>query len=334
MMEGAGDIPAEIPREIPRPARGWKLALRIGVTMTFLGVLAVRAQSAEDVVPENHAMLTLVLLVGAVLVTLFGVVLSAWRWQRVLEVFDAHLPLRWLTKTYLASLFIGTVMPTTIGGDVLRVSRAGTLIGGDKAFGSVALERLTGFLVLPLTVLIGFAIMPSLLDDGQSWLALLVAGITLALLGFVLLAVGHPRIAGRFADRENWQRFIGEVHIAVDRLRRDPGQAFRVLLTALIYQLSVIAVFGLVFRALDLGIPVAAVIALVPAVLMIQVLPISIAGLGVREGALFLFFKTFDVNRSQALAAGLLWFGALVVVSMLGAPAFLIGHRHPTRESV
>jgi uncharacterized protein (TIRG00374 family) len=329
-MEGAG----EIPREIPRPSRGWKLALRILVTVAFLGVLAARAQSAEDVVPANHAALTIVCLAGAVLMTLLGVVLSSWRWQRVLEVFGAHLPLRWLTKTYLASLFIGTVLPTTIGGDVLRVSRASTLVGSDKAFGSVAVERLTGFLVLPLTMLIGFAIQPSLIDEGQSWIALLVSGITLALLGFVLLAVGHPRIAGRFAERENWQRFIGEVHIGVDRLRRDPRQAFRLLMTALIYQLSVIAVFGLVFRALDLQIPVAAVIALVPAVLMIQVLPISIAGLGVREGALFLFFKTFDVSRSQALAAGLLWFGALVVVSMLGAPAFLIGHRHPARERV
>ncbi len=315
-----------------RGGGGWKLALRILVTAAFLGVLATRAQGVEDVVPDGHHLRTGVLLVSAVLVTLLGVVLSAWRWQRVLEVFDAHIALRALTTIYLASLFIGTVLPTTIGGDVLRVSRASSITGSRTAFGSVALERLTGFLVLPLIVVCGFAIRPSLLDEPRSWLALLVAAITLALLGFVVLAVGHPRLAGRFADRENWTRFIGAVHLGVDRLRREPARVVRVMGTALLYQLSVITVFGLVFRALDLGVPLAAVLAFVPAVLMIQVLPISISGLGVREGALALFLHPFGVSEAQALAAGLLWFGALVVVSMLGAPAFALGSRKRVQE--
>ena len=102
--------------------------------------------------------------------------------------------------------------------------------------------------------------------------------------------------------------------------------------TALLYQLSVITVFGLVFRALDLDVPVAAVLAFVPAVLMIQVLPISISGLGVREGAIALFLHPFGVSNAQALASGLLWFGALVVVSMLGAPAFVLARRHHAEE--
>jgi glycosyltransferase 2 family protein len=324
-MTEAGEIPR-------RKGGGWKLALRILVTAAFLGVLVTRARGVEDVVPDEHHLRTAIVLISAVLVTLLGVVLSAWRWQRVLEVFDAHIALRTLTTIYLASLFIGTVLPTTIGGDVLRVSRVSSITGSRTAFGSVALERLTGFLVLPLIVLCGFAIRPSLLEERRSWLALLVAAITLALLGFVVLAVGHPRLAGRFAERENWTRFIGAVHQGVDRLRREPAQVVRVMGTALLYQLSVITVFALVFRALDLDVPIAAVLAFVPAVLMIQVLPISISGLGVREGALALFLHPFGVSEAQALAAGLLWFGALVVVSMLGAPAFALGSRKRVEE--
>ena len=88
--------------------------------------------------------------------------------------------------------------------------------------------------------------------------------------------------------------------------------------------------FGLIFRALDLGVPTAAVLAFTPAVLMLQVLPISFSGLGVREGALVLFLHSFNVSNTQAGAAGLLWWGCMVAVSMLGAPAFAIGHRTPT----
>jgi uncharacterized protein (TIRG00374 family) len=231
-------------------------------------------------------------------------------------------------------LFIGTVLPSTIGGDVLRISRASDDVGSEVAFGSVVLERLTGFVALPLLVGIGFLLRPSIADQKHGWIALVVAGVTLVVLVLILVAAGHPKVAGRYANSGSWTRFIGAVHNGVDRLRREPRKALPVLLTAIVYQLSVIAVFALVFRALDLDIPLVAVVALVPAVLMIQVLPISISGLGVREGAIAFFFAAFGVTAQQALAAGLLWFGALVVVSMLGAPAFLaVGRRkHRARE--
>ncbi len=310
-----------------RAGFGWKLALRIAVTVAFLAILLSRAHGAEDVIPEGHHLRTVMLLVAAVIVTLIGVVLSAWRWQRVLCLFDARIPIRTLASYYLVSLFIGTVLPTTIGGDVLRVSRAAHDVGTPTAFGSVVLERLTGFIALPLIVAIGFSIDPSIIDREHAWLAVLAAAITLGVLALILFVAGHPRIAGRFADRENWTRFIGAVHVGVDRLLRRPKDAIPVLATAVVYQFSVIAVFAIVFAALDLDVPAAAILAFVPAVLMVQVLPISISGLGVREGALALFLHTYGVTANQALAAGLLWFGAVVVVSMLGAPGFLIGRR-------
>ncbi len=193
------------------------------------------------------------------------------------------------------------------------------------SFASVVLERLTGFVALPLLVFSGFALRPSLAHHAHAWIALLVASLTLVLLALILFLVGHPRLAGRFADRDNWVRFIGAVHIGVERLRRDPRQIVPVLGTALIFQTSQIVMFGLIFRALDLSVPVTAIIAFTPAVLMLQVLPISFSGLGVREGALVLFLHSFHVSNAQAFAAGLLWWGCMITVSMLGAPAFAVG---------
>jgi uncharacterized membrane protein YbhN (UPF0104 family) len=61
------------------------------------------------------------------------------------------------------------------------------------------------------------------------------------------------------------------------------------------------------------------------------VLPLSFNGLGVREGMLVLFLVPLGVSKGQAIAAGLLWLTAMLVVSMCGAPAFAVGnrHRHP-----
>jgi uncharacterized protein (TIRG00374 family) len=316
---------------VPRRSRpGWKLALRLVVTGGLLAVLAFKASDLEDTIPDQHHLKTFALLLAALAAALLGVVLSAWRWQRVLLLFDAPVPLRTLTSQYLASLFVGNVLPSTIGGDVLRVSRASNTTGSSTtAFGSVVIERLTGFVALPLLVFAGFAIRPSLIDAQNAWIALLVAGITVAVLCVLLLIAGHPRIAGRYAERENWARFIGAVHLGVDRMRREPRHIVPVIGTAILYQLSVVLMFGCIFWALDIPAPLAGLLAFSPAVLMLQVLPLSLGGLGVREGALVLFLHTYlarnDLPDSRAIAAGLLWYLCMLVVSMLGAPSFAVG---------
>jgi uncharacterized membrane protein YbhN (UPF0104 family) len=223
---------------------------------------------------------------------------------------------------------VGNVLPSTIGGDVLRVSRASTTVNSSSvAFASVVLERLTGFVALPLLIICGFLARPSLTDVDRAWLALLIAAITFTVLVVILYLAGHPRIAGRFADHENWMRFIGAVHVGVVLLRREPRQAGPVLGTAVLYQVSVVLSVALIFRTLDLPVPLAAVFVYVPAVAMLQVLPLSFNGLGVREGALVLFLQPWGVSSAQAIAAGLLWFFATLIVSGFGAPAFAVGSR-------
>ena len=313
-----------------RSGTGWKLALRLVVSAVFLTVLVNRVPGLADSIPSRHPLHTALLLVAAALTVLAGIVLSAWRWQQVLVVFDAQVPLKTLTGHYLAGQFVGNVLPSTIGGDVLRVTRCAKTVGSTPtAFASVVLERLSGMLALPLLVLTGFALRPSLFHVAHAWVAILVAAITLGSLGLILFAAGHPGLGGRFASNENWTRFIGSVFQGVDQARRAPRQMLRVLGTALVYQLSVVLSYLLIFHALDHAVPVASAIAFVPAVSMLQVLPISFNGLGVRESALVLFRHGFGVSAGVAGAAGLLWYGSLVIVSMLGAPLVAVGHRGP-----
>jgi uncharacterized protein (TIRG00374 family) len=313
---------------VPRQAPGWKVWARILVSVALLGVLVYKAPNPDELLPNRHHLLTALLLTAALLSTLLGVVLSAWRWQRVLHVFDASVPLRPLFGHYLAGLFVGNVLPSTIGGDVLRVSRASNTVNSSSiAFASVVLERLTGFVALPLLVFLGFLARPSLIHVHRAWIAALIAGITLVLLVVLLVLAGHPKIAGRFAEHENWTKFIGAVHVGVDRLRHEPRQALAVLGTAVVYQLSVLLTVALICRTLDLPVPLAGLFAYVPAVAMLQVLPLSFNGLGVREGALVLFLQPWGVSSGQAIAVGLLWFLLTLIVSGLGAPAFAVGQR-------
>ena len=85
--------------------------------------------------------------------------------------------------------------------------------------------------------------------------------------------------------------------------------------------------------ALGLQPGLTALLAFVPAIAIVQVLPITVGGLGVREGAFALFLVPLGVPEEKALALGLLVYAINLGVSLLGAPAFAI-NRHPAPPPV
>ncbi|MEP6623355.1 MAG: lysylphosphatidylglycerol synthase transmembrane domain-containing protein [Acidimicrobiia bacterium] len=316
--------------DAPERRAGFVLAIRLVVSAALLAFLISKID-LESAVPRERDFSTLAWFAAALLMAAIGLVLSAWRWQRVIEAFGVHVPLRVLSTHYFAGQFVGNVLPSTIGGDVLRVTRSAKNIGStETAFAAVALERLTGFLALPLLCACGFLIEPSLIESPHAWVALLVSGIALAALGTILFLAGHPRAAGRFEGRDSWVRFLGAVHVGIAALRRDRRQILGVLGTAVIYQVSVIATVGFLSLTLGTGVSLGALAAFIPVVAMAQVVPISLSGLGIREGMLVLLLHPLGISSGHAVGLGLAWYATMLLVSLLGAPAFAVGNRVAT----
>jgi uncharacterized membrane protein YbhN (UPF0104 family) len=230
---------------------------------------------------------------------------------------------------YLAGQFVSNVLPTTIGGDVLRVSRLSRDTGDTPGpFASVVLERLTRWLVLPIISVVGFLVNPNLQHLGTATrVALGIAFATLVALVAVLFAAAHERVGGRFAARDGWRRFAGAIHLGLTRLRRHPSAAVQVILVGFAYQLVLVLAAVAAAQALGLGktAGLTALLAFFPAVAIAQVLPIGISGLGVREGAFVLFLHPLGVHNSEAIALGLMIYLLNLGVSLLGAPAFAVG---------
>jgi uncharacterized membrane protein YbhN (UPF0104 family) len=275
-------------------------------------------------------------LVGAVLVLFLGFFLSTVRWQQVLVALDVHGRLRRLFSHFLAGQFISAFLPGTVGGDVVRMTRlTRDTHNGPISFASVVLERLTGWIVLPLITLLGFLVNPTLRHLGPTRAAVTIAVGTLVGLIVVLVAVDHPKLGGRFADSEGWRRFAGAVHLGVGKLRRRPTAALSVVGVGFVYQMSLVLAALMAARALGIdNLGFTALMAFFPAVLIAQVLPISIGGLGVREFALVFFLGAVGVGKEQALALGLLFYILTLAASLTGAPSFAIGGRAAAPEDV
>lgn len=307
------------------------LLARIAASGVMLWVLLSRIPDfdAGSAVPDWTAG-SMLWLAGAAGLTLAGIVLSTIRWMEVLAALGLRARLGRLLSFYLAGQFVANVLPTTIGGDVLRVSRLAKDTGeAPRTFASVVLERLTGWLVLPVITFVGFLVNPGLTHLGTAThVALALASGTLVGLLLVLVVVASRPLVQRSTAPTGWRRFAGAVHLGVDGLRRRPGVAARVLAVGFAYQLVV--VLAAVMAAQALGLRVAgltAMLAFFPAVAIAQVLPIGISGLGVRESAFVLFLTPLGVPAEQAVALGLLLYVLNLLVSLLGAPAFAIGSR-------
>ncbi|MFN2502936.1 MAG: lysylphosphatidylglycerol synthase transmembrane domain-containing protein [Acidimicrobiales bacterium] len=308
--------------------------LRIVVSVVMLTLLLSRID-LSTLLPADRSSAVPWLIAGLV-VMLGAVILATVRWQRVLTALELPADLPALLSHSLAGMFVANFLPSTIGGDVLRVSRLSASNGQAPAsFASVVLERLTGFLVLPLLTLFALFTHPALLRLGvASQLALLFSvGTLVALVGILALAA-NARLGQRLTENQSWLRFAGAVHLGFHRIRRHPGAAVSVLATALAYQVTVVLVAWLASRSLGIDVGWAPVMAFIPVVAMTQVLPISVNGLGLREGALVLLLQPLGVETGQAVALGLVLYGINLVVSLLGAPAFAVGTRNrPVRAA-
>ncbi len=324
------------PASPPSFLKRFSFPLRIAASVLMLGLLYTRLPNLDwdEVVPAWTAS-TAWWLLGAAALTMFGIVLSALRWKQVLNALDLggdKAPMKRLVPLYFAGQFVSNVLPTTIGGDVLRVSRLSKDNGdAPDTFASVVLERLTGWLVLPIITFIGLLVNPDLLHKGTaSTIALLTAVGTLIALVAVLFVAYHPSAGGRFRSHTGALGFIGAVHVGVDRLRRHPRAAVGLLAVGLLYQFVLCLAALMAAAAVGLAdVGLTPLLAFFPAVLIAQVLPLGIAGLGIREGAFVLFLTPLGFPAEQAIALGLLLYLLNLAASLAGAPAFAIHGRKP-----
>jgi len=130
-------------------------------------------------------------------------------------------------------------------------------------------------------------------------------------------------------------RFQAKLQGLVDALqryrrhRRALAQAF--LLSGLL-QALIIVTYYLIGVGLDLGVPLLYFFLFVPLITAIAMLPVSVAGLGVRESGVIYFFGKLGVDPATALGMSLIWFSLTLLVSSMGGLAFLID-AHTTKRA-
>ena len=322
--EALAEIGAGPPAPIT-PRNDWRrIVLRSVCSLVFLGVLFWRLPefSPDDLFPTPTAA-TFGWIAVAVAVHLVAYALQNLRWGQVSDTLGIHLPYRRLFSHLLAGEFVSNALPTSFGGDVVRVMRQGKDVGDyADSFASTSLERLTGWLVLPILSAVGLLAHPEYLQLGAaSAVAVVINVVTVLALLAILWGAGHEQGAGRLVA----------VHLGIVAFRHQPGRVAKVLLAGIGFQfLQCVSVWAAA-RALDIPqVGLLAAMAFFPPTAVIQNMPFALGGLGVREAAFVLFFGALGVPDARAIGLGLLVYLVFVAASLAGAPSFAVGGRRPS----
>ena len=261
--------------------------------------------------------------------------LASYQWGRLLGAVDIRLPFWKVAAYYHVGLFFNNFLPANVGGDLARTldaSRSGS--SRATALSTVVLDRLIGTVALG-----GIAVFTTLPAIDHFHLAAAYAGVLafFALAVVMLRAVLEPRVLAGI-ERLLTRVGLGRLSPALDDLsqRLIAFRGRRALFVELfgvatVVQVMRIGVHMLFARALGLHVATAYFLLFVPLLAVIVSLPISLNGIGVREGAGMFLFGLVGLDQAHAFA---LQFGTYLVavgVSMIGGGVFLI--RIPSRRA-
>jgi len=244
---------------------------------------------------------------------------NTYKWQVLLTGPGIRPKYSELLRLNLIGMFYNLVLPGQVGGEVVKgfkLTQLGT--DGKRAAISVIADRVTGLLALLGLGILGIFLSPSVggRADLLPWLvalAVLLGLVTVMLITGAGLNTIRDRLpAGRLMAKlklETWHLEIGD-------------ESWPTLLTsmvlAVIFQLGIVLANYLFCLALNIPINYLQLLWVVAGVSILQSLPISIAGVGVREGAFVYLLGLLGVAEPAALALSLLVFATQILFALVG----------------
>jgi uncharacterized protein (TIRG00374 family) len=301
---------------------------RIAVSAVLIAILLYRispgklARNLEDLDPYW--------IVAAFAVFLASSVLGAVQWHVLLRAGGVAIPFGRTFRLYFTGLFFNNLLPTNVGGDAFKIYDV-VKVGHDphKVFAITLLDRIFGITGLCLLALIASIVL--LRYDNTPNLPIYILIFAGCILPVILLAfnrkISSP-VRRLFSDIRLWG--LGErfalVFSHLGSFRSLKSLLGNVIVLTLTIQFLRIATHILVGKALGLRIGGPEYIqffVFVPLLGLVMMLPISINGLGIREGAGILLFTQIGFPEEQAFLMEFLTYVVMVVVSLIGGLIFL-----------
>ncbi len=262
----------------------------------------------------------------AIVIYFFFVIISTWRWQVLLDFKKFAIPFGKTTVMYFIALFFNNLLPTTIGGDVMRVLYTMKKRKAD-ALAVVLVDRILGFVGVFVFAL--FAVLYLLVVKRQTeFLPFIVVGlIAIVIITYAFFSEKVYSMLAPMVQRIKVFRLgerLNRLHEAATAFGGAWGPISLCIVHSMIVQaLLAVAPFFVLLAMGSFDVGLLPFFVYVPIINVISMIPISVNALGVREYFYVLLFARAGVAGETSLAVSLVSFFLLFLLSLIGGLFFI-----------
>jgi len=247
-------------------------------------------------------------------------IVSSLRCVYVAHSLGEKLELSTSVRAHFVGLWFNQVLPTSLGGDFLKIAILRKTIGLGVAIRSTILDRFSGLFLMMLAIALTLPLYTDVIFPQQQGLTQGLGVLSLSFLfGTIILAWSAVRLRPHLAKYPFIQKSL-EFVSDIWRFRKG-APLWRQMWTSAVVHFNGIAAYALLSVALGLHIDMLVLALIVPLVFLAALLPISFAGWGVREVGAIWLFGLVDVAKENALALSIAY-GLMLIVA--GVPGLLL----------
>ena len=259
----------------------------------------------------------------------FAVILaSTWRWSVLLRAQHVELPYSFLTQSFLVATFFNNFLPSNIGGDVVRITDTARVIGSRTLATTVVLiDRGIGLLGLALMAATGASLMHQMVV-GRVGPGILWAGFGLGAL-IATPTLLFPETATRLLQplrvfHQEWvDARLEKLTYALNKFRETPTALAECFAGAVTVQAILVAFYLAIARSMHIPIGFAELAVIVPVSFIVQMIPLSVNGFGVREATFGFYFTRLGLPLESALLVSFMGAALIMLFSLSGGVAYL-----------
>lgn len=250
------------------------------------------------------------------------------RWRDILKNLGIKIPLRQAFASYFSSNFFNLFFPSSIAGDVFRSVTITSHYGdGKKIASSVFLDRFSGMVGLCIFSIIAFIFGSRLIGGREVLLSITALTLAIIFLSFLVFHSAPVKLFSRlFSPNSKFAAKLNSLHNELCFFKNNPLLFARNILFSLLVQLISCYAFFISSKAFSLNVSFIYFMILVPLIMVVAMIPITVAGVGTREAAAVYFFSLIGVAKTIGLSLSLLNLVYGILAGVLGGIFYVSLH--------
>jgi hypothetical protein len=267
----------------------------------------------------------------AILVNLIQIAFGAMRWRDISGFCHAPLDLPQAFRYNMIGTFFNQTLPSTIGGDAMRLWLVSRTAGWRSATYSVLVDRAIGLIALALVVVVSLPWSFELIHNDRGRLALVLVDFAAVSAGLGFLLVSH--LPWRWLHTWWATRHIHACSVIANKVLFNRTTGPRIAILSISVHLLTVVIAWCAVRAISAPADFEQTLLLIPPIALITMLPISIAGWGVREATMMVAFGYAGLNQTDGTMISLLIGATSFAVGAIGGLVWILNREKAERIS-